>query len=172
MWCYYNNADEVELFINGKSQGTRRKSKSLTSRPSPLTSTPYHVMWRVAFEPGEVKVVARKGGSVVREQTIRTAGQPDHIQLSIDYLGRDLTFVQAVVVDKDGNRCPWAENQLFFTADGQAQVIATDNGCQTSMERFTAPSRKAFFGRCIAVVRGKGTVTARAIGLKSTTIKL
>ena len=129
-------------------------------------------MWRVAFEPGEVKVVARKGGSVVREQTIRTAGQPDHIQLSIDYLGRDLTFVQAVVVDKDGNRCPWAENQLFFTADGQAQVIATDNGCQTSMERFTAPQRKAFFGRCIAVVKGKGTVTARAIGLKSTTIKL
>ena len=172
MWCYYNNADEVELFINGKSQGTRRKSNTLTSHSSPLTSTPYHVMWRVAFEPGEVKVVARKDGSVVREQTIRTAGQPDHIQLSIDYLGRDLTFVQAVVADKDGNRCPWAENQLFFTTDGRAEVIATDNGCQTSMERFTAPSRKAFFGRCIAVVRGKGNLQARSYGLPVATLKV
>ena len=173
MWCYYNNADEVELFINGKSQGTRHKSSTLHSSPSSLlTSTPYHVMWRVAFEPGEVKVVARKDGSIVREQTIRTAGQPDHIQLSIDYLGRDLTFVQAVVADKDGNRCPWAENQLFFTADGQAEVIATDNGCQTSMERFTAPSRKAFFGRCIAVVRGKGNLQARSYGLPVATLKV
>ena len=168
LWCYYNNADEVELFVNGKSQGVRRKQKGNVGG----LITEYHVAWRVKYEPGEVKVVARKGGQVVREESIRTAGQPDHIALAVDYQGRDLTFVQAVVVDKDGNRCPWAENQLFFSADGQAQVIATDNGCQTSMERFTAPQRKAFFGRCIAVVRGKGTITVRAIGLKPTTLKL
>jgi beta-galactosidase len=113
-----------------------------------------------------VKVVARKAGRVVGQQTIRTAGEPDHIQLAADYQGRNLTFVQATVVDKDGNRCPWAENELFFTADG-AQVIATDNGCQTSMERFTAPQRKAFFGRCIAIVKGHGKITARSYGLKS-----
>ena len=162
MWCYYNNADEVELFVNGQSKGVRAKKDGHQ----------YHVMWRVTFEPGEVKVVARKNGQVVREQAIRTAGQPDHVQLTIDYKGKDLTFVQAVVVDKDGNRCPWAENQLFFSATNGAKVIATDNGCQTSMERFTAPERKAFFGRCIAVVKGRGIVTARAIGLKTQTIRL
>lgn len=162
MWCYYSQADEVELFVNGRSQGVRRKADSHQ----------YHVMWRVTFEPGEVKVVARKDGKTVGEQVIRTAGQPHHVQLSIDYQGRDLTFVQAVVVDKDGNRCPWAENQLFFSGSDGAQVIATDNGCQTSMERFTSPQRKAFFGRCIAVVRGRGTVTARAIGLPTTTLRL
>ncbi len=161
MWCYYNNADEVELFINGKSCGIRTKTDD----------SKYHVVWRVKFEPGEVKVVARQQGNIVREQVIRSAGQPDHIQLSVDYQGKDLTFVQAVVVDKDGNRCPWAENQLFFESDG-AKIIATDNGCQTSMERFTEPKRKAFFGRCIVVVKGRGTVTARAIGLKSNTINL
>ncbi|MBO6189087.1 MAG: DUF4982 domain-containing protein [Prevotella sp.] len=160
LWCYYNNADDVELFVNGKSQGVRRKANTHQ----------YHVVWRVVFEPGEVKVVARKGGKVVREQVIRTAGQPDHVQLTVDYQGRDLTFVQAVVVDKDGNRCPWAENQIVFSATGGAKVIATDNGCQTSMERFTAPQRKAFFGRCIAVVKGKGAVSARSIGLKSGTL--
>ncbi|MBQ2210936.1 MAG: DUF4982 domain-containing protein, partial [Prevotella sp.] len=161
MWCYYNQADEVELYINGKSQGVRRKANSHQ----------YHVMWRVIFEPGEVRVVARKNGSTVREQTIRTAGQPDHIQLTVDYRGRDLSFIQATVVDKDGNRCPWAEDQIFFSAYG-ADVIATDNGKQTSMERFTASQRKAFFGRCMAIVKGRGIVTARSYGLKSNTINL
>ena len=170
MWCYYNNADEVELFVNGKSQGVRRKTEN--SKLNTEHSTEYHVMWRVTFEPGEVKAVARKNGQVVREQVIRTAGQPDHIQLAVDYAGRELTYVQAVVVDKDGNRCPWAENQIFFSADGGAKVIATDNGCQTSMERFTAPQRKAFFGRCIAVVKGKGSLKANAYGMPVTTLNI
>ena len=162
MWCYYNDADEVELFIKGKSQGIRRKADGHQ----------YHVSWRVKFEPGEVKVVARKDGAELRQQVIRTAGQPDHIRLSIDYQGRDLTFIQAEIVDREGNRCPWAENQLFFSASDGARVIATDNGCQTSMERFTAPQRKAFFGRCIAVIKGKGTITARAIGLKTASFNI
>lgn len=160
MWCYYNHADEVELFVNGKSQGIRRK----------MDGHQYHVMWRVKYESGEVKVVARKAGKQVREQVIRTAGQPDHIQLSIDYQGKTTTFVKAEVVDKDGNRCPWAENQVFFESD--AEIIGVDNGCQTSMERFKDTKRKAFFGRCFAVVNGHGTLTAKAIGLKSNTIKL
>ena len=160
MWCYYNHADEVELFVNGKSQGIRRK----------MDGHQYHVMWRVKYESGEVKVVARKAGKQVREQVIRTAGQPDHIQLSIDYQGKTTTFVKAEVVDKDGNRCPWAENQVFFESD--AEIIGVDNGCQTSMERFKDTKRKAFFGRCFAVVSGHGTLTAKAIGLKSNTIKL
>lgn len=173
MWCYYNHADEVELFVNGKSQGVLRKMRNekgeMRNEDGSMT-TEYHVCWRVRYEPGEVKAVARKDGKVVREQVIKTAGQPDHIQLSIDYQGKTTTFVKAEVVDKDGNRCPWAENQVFFETD--AEIIGVDNGCQTSMERFKDTKRKAFFGRCFAVVNGHGTLTAKAIGLKSNTIKL
>ena len=171
LWCYYSQADEVELYINGKSQGVRRKSARLTT-PNALYATPYHVMWRVQYEPGEVKVVARKDGREVRQQTIHTAGHPERIELKVDYQGRDLTFVQATVVDEDGNRCPWAEDQLFFSTEGAARVVATDNGCQTSMERFTSPQRKAFFGRCMVIVKGRGTLKARAYGLETNTIKL
>ena len=162
MWCYYNQADEVELFVNGKSQGVRRKKDSHQ----------YHVSWRVKFEPGEVMVVARKNGQVTLHQSIHTAGAPHHIQLDIDYKGKNLTFVQATVVDKDGNRCPWAENALQFKGTAGAKVVATDNGCQTSMERFTSPVRKAFFGRCIAVVKGRGMLTVGAVGMPENKIKL
>lgn len=160
MWCYYNQADEVELYINGKSQGVRRKADSHQ----------YHVMWRVTFEPGEVKVVARKDGKEVRHQTIHTAGQPHHLQLSIDYQGKNTTFVKVEVVDENGNRCPWAENQVFFDTD--ATIIGVDNGNQTSLERFKDNKRKAFFGRCFVVLDGHGTLKAKSYGLPTATIKL
>ena len=172
MWCYYNQADEVELFINGKSQGVRKKADSHQ----------YHVMWRVTFEPGEVKVVARKEGKQVREQVIRTAGAPDHIRLTSDrnaiYAnGKSLAFVTVEIVDKDGNVCPNAENQVFFTVEGNATIAGVDNGLQTSMERFKADNRKAFAGKCLVVLQSKkkpGNIrlTAKGVDLRQATLEL
>ena len=178
MWCYYNNADEVELFINGKSQGVRRKTGEQTEGRYDMHNTKarlnseYHVGWRVVFDPGEVKVVARKDGKVVGEQTIKTAGAPARIRLSKDYHGKNTTFVTAEVVDKDGNLCPWAEDQIYFFYEGDGQVLGTDNGCQTSMENFKAPQRKAFFGKCMVVVSGNGSITAKSPTLQSDVIQL
>jgi beta-galactosidase len=174
MWCYYNHADEVELFINGRSQGIRKKTP--TTNPSSPT-TEYHVAWRVVYEPGEVKVVARKDGKQVGEQMIRTAGAPDHIRLTTDRTslladGRSLAFVTVEVVDKDGNRCPLAENQIVFDVTGAGKIAGVDNGCQTSMERFKDNRRKAFFGKCLVVLQhertktGDITLRARAADLK------
>lgn len=162
LWAYYNHADEVELFINGESQGVRKKADSHQ----------YHVMWRVQFEPGEVKAVSRKDGKVVKEQVIKTAGAPDHIRLTIDYKGKNTTFVAVEVVDKDGNLCPLAEDQIYFSVSGNAKIIGTDNGCQTSMESFKAPQRKAFFGKCMVVVKGKGQMKAQAVNLRDAVITL
>ena len=179
MWCYYNHADEVELFVNGKSQGIRRKKVYGAAHDGTAYqySTEYHVMWRVTFEPGEVKVVARKGGKQIGEQTIRTAGAPHHIVLKKSYQGTlafgssaPTTFVEVQVVDKDGNLCSNANNQIFFSSD--AKILGTDNGCQTSMERFTDPHRKAFFGKCVVVLKGKGTLTAKAVDLEQAQIQL
>ena len=160
MWCYYNNADEVELFVNGKSQGVRRKGEH-----------EYHVMWHVIFDPGEVKVVARKDGKEVGEQTIKTAGAPQKIRLTKDYVGKETTFITAEVVDKDGNLCPWAEDMIYFIYEGEGKVLGTDNGSQTSMENFKAPQRKAFFGKCMVVVSGRGSITAKSATLEPTWIE-
>ena len=234
MWCYYNQADEVELFINGKSQGIRKKkvhgegnegkahavsAKAGANAGAFDRSTEYHVMWRVTFEPGEVKVVARKQGREISSQTIKTAGPPHHLVLKKTYqntlasavqtpsgvpadlqsctptpsgvpadlqsavkkgstsLPGDLqspsiptTFVEVNVVDKDGNLCPNAENEIYFSST--AEILGTDNGNQTSLERFTDPKRKAFFGKCIIVLRGHGTLRAESIDLQQATLQL
>ena len=165
MWCYYNQADEVELIVNGESQGVRRKGDH-----------DYHVVWRVTYHPGEVRVIARKKDLPVREQTIRTAGKEDHIRLSMDYRGAQTCFIKAEVVDKDGNLCPWAEDAITFHVDG-GTILGAENGSQFSMERFQPSQagavqfhRKAFFGKAGVVVRPDGrqpfTVTAVSPMLK------
>ena len=177
MWCYYNNADEVELFINGKSQGVRRKTGEQPEGRYDMHNTKaklnseYHVGWRVTFNPGEVKVVARKDGQIVGEQTIKTAGAPARIRLSKDYQGKNTTFITAEVVDKDGNLCPWADDMIYFISEGDGKILGTDNGCQTSMENFKAPQRKAFFGKCMVVVSGNGSITAKSPMLQSDVIE-
>lgn len=165
MWCYYSQADSVELFVNGKSQGVRSKT------PDCL-----HAAWRVKFEPGSVKVVARKDGKIVGEKEIRTAGEPSQIRLAPDRSvlaadGKDLSFVTVEILDKDGNLCPNADNLVNFNVEGDACIAGVDNGSPISQERFKDNKRRAFYGKCLVVVRntgkvGEASVEAISEGLK------
>ncbi len=172
LWCYYNNADEVELFINGKSQGVRRKADDHQ----------YHVQWRVKFEPGTAKVVSRKNGKIVATQTNFTAGAPDHIRLTPDRKemsadGKSLIFVTVDILDKDGHLCPNAMNQIFFSTEGNVCIEGVDNGAQWSLERYKDNKRHALYGKCLVVLRsgkstGKATLTARGVDLKDAKITI
>ena len=171
MCCYYNNADEVELWINGVSQGVHTKPEGK-----------FHTMWRVQFQPGEVKVVSRREGKEVASQTIRTAGLPAQIRLTPDRSalnadGCDLSFVTVEILDKDGNLCPYADNHVTFDIQGNAFIAGVDNGSPYSMERFKANHRKAFYGKCLVVLQnngsaGKATLTATAQGLTSAQVTI
>ena len=160
MWCYYNNADEVELFINGKSQGVRSKD-----------AEHLHVVWNVTFEPGTVKVVARKNGVETASQEIHTAGEPAQIRLTPDRStiksnGTDLSFVTVEILDKDGNLCPNAENLVQFEISGNGFIAGVDNGSPISLERFKDDKRKAFYGKCLVVLQNngkKGTIKLDAV---------
>lgn len=186
MWAYYNNADEAELFINGVSQGIRRKLPSNLQtderRADMDMSTEFHVCWRVTYQPGTVKIVTRRQGNVVAEQEIHTAGEPAAIRLTPDRTkltadGRDLSFVTVEVVDAQGNLCPWAEDDIHFQVDGSAFIAGVDNGSQTSMERFKDNHRKAFYGKCLVVLQNNGKrgnihLEATATGLTTAQVEL
>jgi len=165
MWCYYNDADSVELVVNGKSAGFSKK-----------TGSRRHAEWRVRYEPGMVEAVAWKDGKAVRRKTIRTAGSPAQVRLTPDRReiaadGRDLSYVTVEILDKDGNLCPDADNLVKFEVEGSGFIAGVDNGSQTSMERFKDNKRKAFYGKCMLVVQNNGkagriSVRAVAEGLK------
>jgi beta-galactosidase len=169
VWAYYNNADEVELYLNGKSAGIKKK-----------TGDDLHVMWRLKYEPGTLKAVLRKNGKVVLTKVINTAGAPAKIELSADRSnikadGKDLSFITVRILDKNGNVVPNADNLVKFKISGAATIASVDNGDPVSHDPFKADYRKAFHGLALAIVQGKeqaGTITftATSEGLAPATV--
>jgi beta-galactosidase len=168
VWAYFN-ADEVELFLNGKSLGTKRKS-----------GDELHVAWRVPFQPGILKAVSRRNGKVELTKEIKTAETPAKILLSADRSiikgdGEDLSFVTVKIVDRNGTVIPNAEDLVKFDVSGEGFIAGVDNGSQISHEPFKASQRKAFHGQCLAIIQSKGargkiTLKASAAGLAPATI--
>jgi beta-galactosidase len=171
VWAYYNNADEVELFLNGKSVGVKKK-----------TGDDLHVMWRLKFEPGTLKAVSRKNGKVVLTSEIHTAGAPAKIELVADRKnikadGKDLSFITIKILDKDGNLVPNADNLVNFKINGDAFIAGVDNGDEVSHDPFKANYRNAFHGLALAIVQtrekaGNITFTATSKGLQGATVVL
>lgn len=166
VWCYYNQADEVELYLNGESMGIQRKD-----------TTTLHATWQLSFKRGDLRAVSRKDGKIVKEQYIRTAGRPAQIRMTVDRErikadGEDLSFITVEVLDKDGILCPNADNDIQFEIEGTGFIAGVDNGSPISLERFKDNHRKAFYGKCLVVVQsnneiGNIRITATSEGLKS-----
>ncbi|MDB4921547.1 MAG: beta-galactosidase [Mucilaginibacter sp.] len=169
VWAFYNHADEVELYLNGKSVGIKKK-----------TGDDLHVMWRLKYEPGTLKAVSRKDGKVVLTREIHTAGKPAKIELIADRKnikadGKDLSFITVKILDKDGNLVPDAANLVNFKINGAAFITSVDNGDPVSHDSFKAGYRKAFNGLALAIVQAKEkagniTFTATSKGLQSASI--
>ena len=188
----YTNYPTTELFINGKSQGKRTKDLSVTvfnsadsvSMAQLKRQQRYRLMWMdTKYEPGTLKVVAYdKDGKAVAEKEVHTAGDPYRIVLEADRSeisanGKDLAFVTVKIVDKDGNLCPMADNQLSFKVKGKGWYRAGANGDPTSLELFHKPTMKAFYGMMTAIVQseeeaGEITLEATAKGLKKGVLKI
>jgi len=165
VWAYYNNADEVEAYLNGVSLGVRKKQ-----------GDNLHVMWRVKYQPGVLKAVSRKNGKVVLTTQVVTAGKPYRIVLKADRSriqadDKDLSYVTVTVQDSNGNTVPNADNLVHFSVSGNGILKGADNGSQTNLQPFNAQQCKTFNGLGLAIVQsrqktGKIVLNAVSEGLK------
>ena len=170
VWAY-TNADEVELFLNGASLGTKRKLEPVS-----------HLMWRVAYAPGTLRAVARKDGRVTTTADVRTAGAPARIALAPDRTriradGDDLSFVTVTVQDSAGVEVPTAEPLVRFRVSGDARIVGVDNGDQISHTSFQANHVRLFNGKALVIIRagqrsGAVTLTAAAEGLAPSSVRI
>ncbi len=162
----YSNADEVELFLNGKSLGRKKRFAETWEMPvGPNISqdgkfaTKYRMVWQVPYQPGTLRAVAYQGGKQVAVDEVRTAGAPARVTLAPDRAtiqanGDDLSFITVRIEDKQGNLCPSADNLVKFTVTG-GELRAVDNGNAATTESFQANHRKAFSGLALLIVSSK-----------------
>jgi beta-galactosidase len=166
----FSNCDEVELFLNGKSEGVKGRTEDNASAR----------IWSFPFQKGILKAVARNKGKVVAEQELKTATAAAKIKLSIDKPTiqnnwDDVVYVTAMVTDENGNDILTADNKIKFSIEGAGVIAAVDNGDIASTEPYQATERWAYKGRCIAVIKAKADsgiikLTAKADGLKEASV--
>jgi beta-galactosidase len=169
----FTSGDEAELFVNGKSQGRKKKA-----------AYEYRLRWDyVVYEPGEISVVAYKDGKEWARDAVKTAQPPAALEAKSDRNtiaadGQDLSFITVRVTDTNGVTAPRADQRIHFTVEGAGELVATDNGDPTNLESFKSPERAAFNGLALAIVRAKpgqkGAITVRASaqGLRSAEVQL
>lgn len=155
------SGDEAELFVNGKSQGRKKRGPY-----------EYRLRWDyVIYAPGELRAVSYKNGEEWATTSVDTAFVPIKLELSADRStiqadGQDLSFITARVLDQNGVLAPAAKDSIRFTIEGPGEIVATDNGDPTSFVPFQSPVREAFNGLALVIVRGKpdktGKITVRA----------
>ena len=150
VWAY-SNCDSVSVFKNGVSLGTK-KSKIIK---------PYHLEWKVPFSVGNIKAIAFKNGAIVAMDSITTSGTTTEIKLKIDRDtiladGYDQAYIETDLTDAVGIPVPDADNQVTYSISGPGKIVGVDNGNPLSLESFKASTRKAFNGKCLAIVQSAG----------------
>ena len=159
----YTNADEVELFLNGKSLGVKKNSNDPMLRA--------RIKWdNIAYAPGTLVAVAKKNGKVVARHQIETTGEAVALKLVPDAEnwhadGKDLMHVRIYAVDKKGRRVlnvkdAKAFDKLTFTVKGDANIVAVDNGNIASDELHIGKTqleksiqRNLFQGSALVILR-------------------
>ena len=183
----FTNCEEVELFVNGKSYGKkatefpRRGVNPSWASYDPgkhfATTADLHLTWDVEYQPGEIKVVGKRDGQTY-EDVIRTASAPARLRATVDRpslraIPSDVAHVTIEVLDKDGNLCPLADNQVRFSVKG-GRLIGVESGNMTDLSSVLASERKAWSGKCLAIIAadrpGPVTVTAQSDGMPASTV--
>lgn len=171
----YTNADEVELYLNGRSLGIKKNSLDPKTRNK--------IKWTdVAYQKGILEAVARTNGKIVARHKIETAGEPKELKLIPDVEnwkadGNDLMHVRILAVDHKGLRSPMANSKLMFDISGDADIIGVSNGDIASDELTVGNSRSLYNGSAMVILRsgnksGKVKLKVSGQGYKSKTIIL
>lgn len=151
----FTSGDEVELFVNGESKGRKKKGRF-----------EYRLRFDdVIYAPGQLKAVAYKDGKKWAEETVETTGEAAGLKITsdrntIDADGKDLVFITVEVTDKQGRTVPKAANEVTFSVEGKASIVATDNGDPTNFTPFPSVTRKAFSGKLLAIAKAEKGATA------------
>ncbi|WP_223233201.1 glycoside hydrolase family 2 TIM barrel-domain containing protein [Chitinophaga sp. CF418] len=161
----YTSYEEAELFLNGVSLGRRKAGRE----------NRFMAVWQVPYSPGKLTATGYKGKQKSPVAILSTAGKAAQIKLTADRQqiiadGQDLSYVTVELTDADGNRLPNADDLVKFEIVGPGSIAGVGNANPMSVESYQLPQRKAWQGRCLAIIKadkaaGNITLQVTAAGL-------
>jgi beta-galactosidase len=154
VWCY-TNGDSVELFLNGKSLGSRTFT----------AENDMHMQWMVPYQPGELKAISSKAGEIIDTDIVRTAGPAEKLSVSADRQelvrgGRLLSYVTIRMEDMDGNFAPKANHWVNLNLQGPGRIVAVCNGDPLNHESFQGNTVRTFNGLALAIIASDAPAVA------------
>jgi beta-galactosidase len=164
----YSNCETVELFVNGISQGVKKRN----SQDYPAAG----LRWNCVYEEGknEIRAVAIQGKTKVTDeisQEYQTAkwGKESAAAVSIVSREGDTVLLEVQLLDKDGIRCLDSKKYIEFEIAGDGSLIQ-NQGTSTGSRKVQAYNGRA----CIKVNlnKGKSLVAVKAKGIPTAFIEL
>ena len=170
----FSNAQEVEIFINGRSAGRKPVDRE---RPLPNSAS-----FVAAFEPGTVEAVSYTDGREVSRAILATTGNPAGIRILAEKTGmkadgHDLIYAEIRIVDQDGNTVPDAEVPLTVHLTGPALLAGFGTGNPVTDEDYTDNETTSFRGKAAVILRagyepGRILLTVEGKGLPTEKLEL
>ncbi len=148
-----------------------------------------YLTWNVPWAEGTISAEAYDEnnrlipeGSTEGNASVTTTGKAAKLKADADRKtitadGKDLSYIEVDVTDANGHIVPDAANRVTFDVKGAGKLVGVDNGSSPDHDSYQADNRKAFSGKVLAIVQstkeaGEITVTAKADGLQSSTVKI
>ena len=148
-----------------------------------------YLTWNVPWAEGTISAEAYDEnnklipeGSTEGNASVTTTGEAAKLKADADRKtitadGKDLSYIEVDVTDTNGHIVPDAANRVTFDVKGAGKLVGVDNGSSPDHDSYQADNRKAFSGKVLAIVQstkeaGEITVTAKADGLQSSTVKI
>ena len=148
-----------------------------------------YLTWNVPWAEGTISAEAYdENNRLIPERStegnasVTTTGKAAKLKADADRKtitadGKDLSYIEVDVTDANGHIVPDAANRVTFDVKGAGKLVGVDNGSSPDHDSYQADNRKAFSGKVLAIVQstkeaGEITVTAKADGLQSSTVKI
>ena len=172
----YTNADEVELILNGKKLGHKLNPKN-----DPKLRN--QIKWdSIQYADGKLLAIAYNGGKEVARHQIETTGKAVKLSATAEdntwkANGTDLMHIRIQAVDSKGRRVPMAQDELHFSVEGDASIVAVTNGDINSEELNVQDHRRLYNGSAMVILRSgkfpsKITLKTSSSNFKSITNRL
>ena len=172
----YTNADEVEFILNGKKLG-----RKLNPKNDPKLRN--QIKWdSIQYADGKLLAIAYNGGKEVARHQIETTGKAVKLSATAEDNtwkadGTDLMHIRIQAVDNKGRRVPMAQDELHFSVEGDACIVAVTNGDINSEELNVQDHRRLYNGSAMVILRSgkspsKITLKTSSPNFKSITNRL